>query len=390
MYSGGKHLTTWRSAAPVFCLWAILAGVSTWIVYNRLEFESDFENLRPTFTELHELRGKAESIEGFQKSSPAVFFTTDFEASREITRTLQARLDREGAQSPIQRVISLASILDGDTPARRMCLQRILEILDEPFLRRAPADVSAETERLRRHLDLSPLTLESIPIQIRRSLTGRTKAADGTERELYLVVAEPRDRISLAPQAQAFAQRLEDIRFRGQQFVAAGEALIFAEILGLVKHEGWVVIAFAWLATAALVVLAFRSWADLIALLVTLAGSIAITLAILAFLGMRLSFFNLTVLPLLIGLGINYGIHILHRYHEEGMTATHAAGNLAASVGSAAVTTLVGFAGLLLARHPGLWSMGFAATLGIGVIASSCLLFLPSMVDLLAFLRRGR
>jgi predicted RND superfamily exporter protein len=72
------------------------------------------------------------------------------------------------------------------------------------------------------------------------------------------------------------------------------------------------------------------------------------------------------------------------------MPATHAARRLAPSVGSAAATTVVGFAGLLLAQHPGLWSMGFTASVGIGIIALSCLLFLPSLADLLALLRTHR
>ncbi len=152
------------------------------------------------------------------------------------------------------------------------------------------------------------------------------------------------------------------------------------------RHEGWIILLLASLATTALIYLAFRSWVDLTVLLVTLAGSLAMSLAVLALAGMPLNFFNITVLPLLVGLGINYGIHILHRYRAEGTAATLAARNLAGAIGSAAATTVVGFAGLLLAGHPGLWSMGFTAAVGIGVIAVSCLFFLPAFADLVELL----
>jgi predicted RND superfamily exporter protein len=388
--AGREHLLKWRFVLLVVSMWAILAGGSAWMVSQKLEFEQDFENLRPDFRELRELRDKAESIEGYQRSSPAVFFTPDFEASREIARVVQARLDNEGTRSPIGRVLSLASILDGDTASKRARLAGLLTLLDDPVLRQAPAEIRADIEALRDHLDLSPLTLEGIPLDIRRSLTRPIKGPGGEERELYLVVVEPRNRVSLTSEALAFANRLQAVESHGQPFVPAGEALIFAEVLRLVRQEGWVVIALAWVATAALVYMAFRSWTDLVALLVTMAGALSISLAVLAGLGMRLNFFNLAVLPLLVGLGINYGIHLLHRYHEEGMPATHAARRLAPSVGSAAATTVVGFAGLLLAQHPGLWSMGFTASVGIGIIALSCLLFLPSLADLLALLRTHR
>lgn len=389
-HPGRPPVLRWGSVLPVVSLWAILTGGSAWVVHHKLEFEQDFEHLRPDFPELRELRDKAESIEGYQRSSPAVFFTPDFEASREIARVVQARLDNDGTTSPIGRVLSLASILDGDTPSKRARLDRVLQLLDDPVLRHAPADIREDIDALRDRLDLSPLTLEGIPLHIRRSLTRPVQGPGATERDLYLVVVEPRNRVSLAPEAVAFANRLEAVHFRGRRFVPAGEALIFAEILRVVRQEGWVVVALAWLATAVLVYIAFRSWADLLALVVTMAGALFISLAVLAALNIRLNFFNLAVLPLLVGLGINYGIHLLHRYHEEGMPATHAARRLAASVGSAAATTVVGFAGLLLAHHPGLWSMGFTASVGIGIIALSCLLFLPSLADLLTLLRTLR
>jgi len=372
----------WHVAVAFVVIWGVLAGASAWIVHKRLGFEEDFEHLRPHFAELHELRSKAETIEGFQKSSPAVFFTSDFEASREIARVVQARMDQEGNNSPIGRVLSLGSILDGDSPSKRSGWERILKLLDDPVLRSAPPGIWNKVHELRSRLDLSPLTLESIPPSVRRSLTRKVEGNDGTSGDLFLVVVEPKKRVALAPEAMAFAARLEEIAVNNRRFVPAGEALIFADILQLVRSEGWVILLLASLATAALVYLAFRSWVDLTVRLVTLAGSLAMSLAILALLGMPLNFFNITVLPLLVGLGINYGIHLLHRYRAEGTAATLAARNLAGAMGSAAATTVVGFAGLLLAGHPGLWSMGFTAAVGIGVIALSCLFFLPAFTDL--------
>lgn len=128
-------------AVAFVVIWGVLAGGSAWIVHKRLGFEEDFEHLRPHFAELHELRSKAETIEGFQKSSPAVFFTSDFEASREIARVVQARMDQEGNYSPIGRVLSLGSILDGDSPSERSGWERILKLLDDPVLRSAPPDI---------------------------------------------------------------------------------------------------------------------------------------------------------------------------------------------------------------------------------------------------------
>jgi predicted RND superfamily exporter protein len=380
----------WRWLAAVTGVWLAVTVAGAWLLTHRLRFEDDFDRLHPDLANLAQLRAKVETTDGYQRSAPAVFFTQDFEASRAATRALEARLDADGDSSTIGRIFSLAAIVDGDSAAKRACLGRIFSLLDEPAFRRAPADIQEQAARLRGKLDLAPITMGEIPPSIRRSLTRETAGADGSKATFYLVVVEPRRRTSLATEAAAFADRVGGVDYRGQRLVPAGEALIFAEILRLVKEEAGVAMLVACLATATIVLAAFRSWSDLVALMLSVTVAITATLGTLALVGMRLNFFNVTVFPLLVGLGINYGIHILHRYHEEGVAATQAVRRLAASVGSAAATTAVGFAGLLFARHPGLWSMGFTASLGIGYTILSCLIFLPAFSDLLRAARRLR
>ncbi len=362
-------------------LWLVIVAGGGLFSLRNLRFEDDFDRLHPDLN-LGELRAKVSTIEGYQRSAPAVFFTTDFEGSRAATRTIEERLVEEGDSSPIGRVFSLASIVDGDTAAKRARLERIFELVDEPAFRRVPADIRGEIARLRERLDLSPVTLAGIPEGIRKSLTREVREPGGKKSLYYLVVVEPRRRTSLASEAIAFSKSVDRVEYRGKPMVPAGEALIFAGILQLVREEGWVAIVFACVATVVVVLFAFRSWADLAALLLAVAASVSAILAILAVCGMRINFFNMTVFPLLVGLGINYGIHILHRYHEEGIPATRAVWRLAPSVGSAAATTAGGFAGLLIARHPGLWSMGFTGGVGITLTVASCLIFLPAFADL--------
>ncbi|MBZ5581947.1 MAG: MMPL family transporter [Acidobacteriia bacterium] len=367
----------WSCVLPAVCAWTLLVAGSAWFAYSKLGLETDFERLRPDFPELRELRSKAEVL-GYQKSTPAVFFTADYEASRAITRQVEARRDGEGERSPIGRVYSLASMVDGLTPAKRECAERIRELLSDGNLRPAPADLREAARRMR-DFDLRPMAIEGIPESARRAFTRPGVSSESGD--IYLVVVEARNRVSVASEALAFAARLEGVEAGGRTFVPAGESLVMADILLRVRREGWRTLLLAWLAAAAVIYLAFRSWTEVAVLLATVGGAIVICLAVLAAAGVRLNYFNLTVLPLLVGLGIDYGIHILHRYHEEGLPARHAARKLAAAVGSAAATTAVGFAGLLLARHPGLWSMGFTASIGIAATAASCVLVLPSLAD---------
>jgi len=89
---------------------------------------------------------------------------------------------------------------------------------------------------------------------------------------------------------------------------------------------------------------------------------------LMALLGMDFNFFNLIVLPMLVGIGIDDGVHLTNTYLQ------HPAGELpgAFAVTGRAVlltslTTLVGFGSISLSHYPGLRSMGYLAVLGIGL-----------------------
>ncbi len=97
------------------------------------------------------------------------------------------------------------------------------------------------------------------------------------------------------------------------------------------------------------------------------------------------NFINITISPLLIGIGVDNGIHILHRYAEERAIepegAIERAGRMTAvAVIVTSLTTMLVFGSLLLARTPGLRLLGTSALLGIGFALVFSLLFLPAAI----------
>lgn len=362
--------------------WAILVLSAIAFAILGARFETDFERLRPNFAELRELRDKVESIEGFQKSTPAVFLTEDFETSRQIARQLQQRMDGGGDQYPVVSVRSLATVLDGDTPERRTQGRRVLELLHDPVLAHAPEDIRGWLDPFVRNADLSPMTLESIPPPVRRSMT-RVVKRDGKPYELFLVVADPRFRAAMTEHAIAFSKAVSGIAINGQPQTPAGEALIFADIVRLVRQEALRILAIACALSSVVLWLAFRSARLLALMLLTIGGTIGMTVALVAAMGVRFSFFNVVVLPILFGVGMDYGIHVVHRARAGMIPALAAAGKLVPTIASASATTALGFVGLLFAHHPGLRALGITAFIGVALTALNTLLFLPALYDVL-------
>jgi len=108
--------------------------------------------------------------------------------------------------------------------------------------------------------------------------------------------------------------------------------------------------------------------------------------------GMRLlqidfNFINIAISPLLIGFGVDDGIHIMHRYLEERTISPDGAAERAGQTTAVAVlvtslTTMLVFGSLLIARTPGLRLLGVSALLGIGFTLLFSLVFLPALLHI--------
>ncbi|MCI0343548.1 MAG: MMPL family transporter [Planctomycetales bacterium] len=105
------------------------------------------------------------------------------------------------------------------------------------------------------------------------------------------------------------------------------------------------------------------------------------TAGAMAALGIPLTFFNVSIFPLILGIGVDDGIHVVSRYIEGGerdLQRTLAAVGLPVVMTSA--TTMMGFGSLVLAENPGLASLGAASSLGVGACLAASLLVLPALL----------
>ncbi len=98
--------------------------------------------------------------------------------------------------------------------------------------------------------------------------------------------------------------------------------------------------------------------------------------------GLKLNFYNMIVMPAVLGIGNDAGVHMVHRYRELGPGSIRAViRSTGEHVTMGSLTTMLGFAGLLLSFHPGLESIGQLAVVGIGSTLAAALLFLPALLQ---------
>ena len=90
----------------------------------------------------------------------------------------------------------------------------------------------------------------------------------------------------------------------------------------------------------------------------------------------------MVVLPAILGIACDNGVHLAHRFRDEGKfhmrTVLRSTGQHI-TIGS--LTTMLGFVGLLFTTHPGLRSIGIMAILGMGMTWFIAILLLPAIVQ---------
>ncbi len=133
-----------------------------------------------------------------------------------------------------------------------------------------------------------------------------------------------------------------------------------------------------------------RVW-DTVLTLVPLLVGLVWMLGGMVVLGANMNFMNIFVSTMIIGIGVDYGIHMVHRYRELGEKSEEELVGGFVETGKAivlaALSTTVGFGSLSLSHYPGLQSMGKVAILGALSTALVAITLLPAYL-LLRYRRR--
>jgi predicted RND superfamily exporter protein len=173
-----------------------------------------------------------------------------------------------------------------------------------------------------------------------------------------------------------------EVEVDGETLYAGSTSIVAAEMLRLMMAESPLMVGLTFALIAALMLFVFRSvkWAGL-ALLPLVVG-ILWMLGLMVLTGVSLTFYNLVVLPAVLGIGNDCGVHLVHRYREAGPGSLRAVlRSTGEHVTMGALTTMIGFSGLLLSFHPGLRSIGLLALIGIGTTLLAALFFLPALLQ---------
>lgn len=220
--------------------------------------------------------------------------------------------------------------------------------------------------QLAESLQAQPVTFKTLP----RDLVRRWVAPDGQ----YRIQIWPKKILDNNKDTAAFVDQVRGLMPQASggpvDSVESGRAVVKA-----FRHA----FLYSAIAITILLLILLRNVLDTLLVLIplSLAGLLTIAATVLA--GMQFNFANVIALPLILGVGVDYGVFIVQRGRSAGDRNLLMTGS-ARAVLFGALITVANFGNLALSHHPGTRSMGELLTLGLGTTLVCALILLPSLI----------
>ena len=267
--------------------------------------------------------------------------------------------------------------------------QVMLRVEAEQWLARWHSLGEAEAEIEAGLLDADMLgNLVDQVASLERSLSARAFDRDDLPSELRsrwinavgeeLVEVVPREDINDNEAASRFVGEVRSVAPN-----ATGLPVVYEEASATVMRAFAIALVYAFGIVSLLLIFFLRSVRDALFVLVPIVFAAILTAGASVLVGLPLNFANIIALPLLIGVGVDSGIHMVHRMRTE----PPADGNplhtsTSRAVLMSALTTIASFGNLGFAAHLGMASMGQLLTLGMVMSLIAVLGLLPALMRL--------
>lgn len=145
----------------------------------------------------------------------------------------------------------------------------------------------------------------------------------------------------------------------------------------------WLIAIYTAMALAIAAIFDFRNLRDaLLAMVPPVAGGLMM-FGVLGILQVNLNPANLIVLPLVLGIGVDDGVHVVHDFRLQPGRYRTSASTMNAIV-LTSLTSMIGFGSMMVAAHRGLYTVGLVLVVGVGSCLFVSLVALPAFLTMLS------
>jgi|TARA_B100002003_G_scaffold251667_1_gene296584 hopanoid biosynthesis associated RND transporter like protein HpnN len=304
----------------------------------------------------------------------------------EVNKAPYSNLDRDKFIQDLLRA-SEAFSLENVEPELKQAVQRLnlsltrLATSDsqvkQAFERSVIMPALEELEWLERAIAAQQIRLDDLPVKLRDRLI--------SEQGEVMLTVTPSENIVPVKAMRRFATDVQsiikDATGRPVVDLGIGEIVITAFRQAIAIAIGCIMIV---------LVLTLRSFIDAILVFIPLAMTTMITFAATVIIDMPLNMANVVVVPLIFGLGVDNGIHVVERFHESTDIRDLAESSTPRAVFLSTLTTLGTFGALSFSTHQGIYSIGVLLTCALSSLMLLTLISLPALLSLFSPARSAR
>ena len=190
---------------------------------------------------------------------------------------------------------------------------------------------------------------------------------------------------------QEFQEHYGNLKFDGSWLPIASSRFILSDVVRMVKADGLRLLIIVSLVLLVILYLFCRCLKSTLLLFGVLAVGGIWCAGIMGFFDIRISLYNIIVIPVILGVGIDGAVHLYHKY--TGHPGSHI-GEIFRTTGmtisASSLTTITGFVGLLFVEHKGLQTIGYLGTIGIATSWLAVMLLMPFLLDRLPIERGAK
>ena len=227
----------------------------------------------------------------------------------------------------------------------------------------------------------SPVRIEDLPAWT----TGQFEDTEG-DVSRFVIVATKGSKADINTSRGIYASFASLHTSDGEVDLAA-DFFVIPEIFDAIDADGPRVMALSVGVMLLTALILLRNFWGAVGVAVTVGYSLMWLAAVFLGLGWKLNFFNIIVIPLLLGMGQDDALHLVERHREEvERTGKANLRRVLREAGGAifvtTLTTVCGFAGILFANHRGLESMAWTAVLGMTLALIASVVILPFLLEI--------
>jgi predicted RND superfamily exporter protein len=323
-------------------------------------------------------------ILGYSQTPVAVL--TDSPADeRAVVNELSERMSELGTRSSIDFVAAIDEAVPGRQAEKQPLLESIGAVLARVDPARLDPSLRERFRKLQRQVKARPFTRDDLPRTFRRQFQGNDPEGSG------FVLVFPSVSMADGARIREFAREVRGISLpRGGTLSAAGEAMVLADIIDMVAEEGPPIVIVALLAVLLAMWLTLGNLQHAIVCMSPTILSIMALIGLMPMTGQEFNYLNILIIVVLIGTTVDAGVHLLSLLRDRREPFDQVFGETGRAIVGGLLTSVVGFAALEVAHHPGLNTIGRLANLGFALNLLVMLLTFPAFLLVLEYVSEVR